>query len=184
MDITTESPVIRGILGKTQINFETGCWIWTGSVNRAKSKKGLPTKNAYPGDVWLTSRHRKRAHRLMCLAYNGPIPDGYEVDHLCRVTLCVNPDHLEAVTPAENMRRRFVLITHCPEGHEYTPENTILQIIRSGRGNLTRHCRECERARHRTPDARAAERGRYATRTPEQKAERNAKDRARRKTKS
>jgi hypothetical protein len=78
----------------------------------------------------------------------GPIPDGFEVDHLCRVTPCVNPAHLEPVTHRENVHRgkngvlrhlRAPLIrrTHCGRGHERTPEN----LYASG------NCRKCQRVR-------------------------------------
>lgn len=75
----------------------------------------------------------------------GPIPDGLEPDHLCRVRHCVNTDHLEPVTHQENILRgeSFAAVnarkTHCPQGHEYTPENIRRQ--RDG-GRL---CRTCQR---------------------------------------
>jgi hypothetical protein len=74
----------------------------------------------------------------------GPIPDGFQIDHLCRVRNCVAPDHLEAVTQQENLRRGEAgannkIKTHCPHGHEYTPENTL--VNRSG----SRVCVICKR---------------------------------------
>ena len=45
------------------------------------------------------------AHKYMYEKKHGQVPEGMELDHLCRVTLCVNPDHLEAVTHTQNMRR-------------------------------------------------------------------------------
>lgn len=84
----------------------------------------------------------------------GPIPQGYEVDHLCNVPLCVRPEHLEAVTPAENIARSWQRTPdrprpdHCPQGHDYTPENTLI------RSDGYRACRICRQAK----DQRAKQR--------------------------
>jgi hypothetical protein len=71
----------------------SGCWEWTGAKQDAyglfKPKDGLVC----------------RAHRASYEHYVGPIPFGYHIDHLCRNTMCVNPEHLEAVTAQENYRR-------------------------------------------------------------------------------
>lgn len=69
-----------------------GCWLWTGA--------GAP---GY-GRVNVGGRTRL-AHRIAYEHWNGPIPEGFHVDHRCRVRACVCPDHLEAVTQAENNRR-------------------------------------------------------------------------------
>lgn len=84
------------------------------------------------------------AHRISYERFVGAIPDGFEIDHLCRNRACVRPDHLELVTHRENMIRRAQLVTHCPRGHEYTPENTYFQRIAGGRV-----CRQCDRDRKR-----------------------------------
>jgi len=62
-----------------------------------------------------------KAHRWAYETCVGSINDGLQIDHLCRVRECVNPDHLQPVTHAENMRR--ARRTHCRRGHELTPEN-------------------------------------------------------------
>jgi hypothetical protein len=88
------------------------------------------------------------AHRVSYELAYGSIPDGMEIDHLCRNPSCVAPLHLEAVTHAENARRGKAGVavaaisrskTHCPKGHEYTEGNTY----RYPRGN--RACRTCRR---------------------------------------
>ncbi len=91
-------------------------------------------------------------HRLAYMALVGPIPDGLELDHLCRVRLCCNVKHLEPVTGAENRRRAAATKRHCPAGHPYSPENTRLHI--DGKGHHHRHCRICDNGHRRAYDAR------------------------------
>lgn len=88
------------------------------------------------------------AHRAAYVASRGPIPEGLEIDHLCRNKQCVNPDHLEPVTRAENARRRFADYTHCANGHEYTIANTYR------RPSGFRDCRACGRERVRAYKSR------------------------------
>lgn len=88
------------------------------------------------------------AHRYAYESIVGPIPADCEIDHLCRVRACVNPSHLEPVSHVENVQRGIggwnsTFRTHCPRGHEYTPENTFLTAAGS------RGCRECKRERTR-----------------------------------
>ena len=106
------------------------CWLWTG----AKSTGG------YGRIYW--SGKLLQAHRVVYELERGPIPDGLELDHLCRVRSCVNPDHLEPVTSRENLLRGVgasaanARRTACENGHEFTPENTY-------RWRGTRGCKTC-----------------------------------------
>jgi hypothetical protein len=115
----------------------TGCWLWLGSYSH----------NGY-GQVWFNGGNL-RAHRVFWEDENGPIPDGLELDHLCKVRCCVNPAHLEAVTRKENIRRseaglergrQQMAKKRCPRGHEYSGEN----LYRYADGH--RACRACRRA--------------------------------------
>ncbi len=104
------------------------CWMWTGCRDgKGYGKANFKGKHVAP-------------HRFSYELHNGPIPAGLEIDHLCRTTSCVNPAHLEAVTRAENMRRRTEAQTHCKRGHEFTPENT-----RYHSATGSRVCRACMR---------------------------------------
>lgn len=112
-----------------------GCWQWAGPTMR--QGYGYISRN---GRIVYAHRH---AYELLV----GPIPDGLVIDHLCRNTSCVNPAHLEPVTQRENVLRgnapaaKNAVKTHCPRGHEYTPENTI---TRDRDGRISRQCRECK----------------------------------------
>jgi hypothetical protein len=110
-----------------------GCWEWQGSL-----------VDGY-GVVCGTGPYsslRIYAHRYMYERERGPIPEGLEIDHLCRNRKCINPAHLEAVTHRENMLRgdsfsaRHAKQTHCLRGHELTPENVY-------NWRRQRHCRKC-----------------------------------------
>lgn len=122
------APWLHGFLRYVQRDGE--CWIWTGRLEQNYGN--------YGGRV----AHRESYKRLV-----GEIPEGLELDHLCRRPSCVNPLHLQPVTRAENRRRRYAAMTHCKRGHEFTPENTRLS-------GGSRHCRECDRRRHREYKAR------------------------------
>ena len=77
----------------TETGYRTPCWIWTGVIAR----------DGY-GRIQVFGIHKK-PHRLTFEAIHGPIPDGMQLDHLCRSRACMRPDHLEIVTQAENSRR-------------------------------------------------------------------------------
>lgn len=114
------------------------CWEWMA----AKTSGGY-------GQFWskpaLVVSHRY-AYELLI----GPIPEGLQLDHLCRNRACINPQHLEPVTQQVNILRGFSvattnrLKTHCPHGHQYTSENTYIHPRNNGR-----ICRACARRRSR-----------------------------------
>jgi hypothetical protein len=111
--------------------YDTPCWVW----KRAKTAHGYSSAR-------LKGHTSQYVHRASYIEWVGPIPDGMEIDHLCRVTLCVNPLHLEPVTPRENKRRQQRVKTHCKHGHPLTGENRM----RNGKHHC---CRKCRRVRGR-----------------------------------
>lgn len=125
-------PAVR--FGRKYLPLDDGCWLWIGST------AGHGYGEFYDG------QRKVPAHRWAYEHFIGPIPDGLQLDHLCRVRPCVNPEHLEPVTQAENIRRGAAVITHCPQGHPYDEANTC----RPTRGNGNeRQCRTCARERMR-----------------------------------
>lgn len=114
------------------------CLIFTGRLN-----------NRGYGVVSVNNRGRY-AHRIAYEHHWGPIPDSLVIDHLCRTPSCVNPDHLEVVTQAENVRRGYSLAaiyarsSQCVNGHPWDAENTY---IRPDKGS--RQCRTCGNERRR-----------------------------------
>lgn len=119
-----------------RIHGKGGCWEWTGPR----------TINGYARMSLSKTRHCV-AHRVIYELFRGPIPDGLDLDHLCRVRHCVNPAHLEPVTRRENVMRgespkiKAHLAGRCVRGHEMTAQNTYI----SPKG--VRQCRECNRIR-------------------------------------
>lgn len=108
------------------------CWVWTLFID--------------PGGYSRTKLNGKdmTGHRASYMAFKGEIPEGLHIDHLCRRRNCINPDHLEAVTPKENTLRGFnpaainARKTVCNRGHLFTNENTYIDLQNK------RSCRNCE----------------------------------------
>jgi hypothetical protein len=109
-------------------------WIWTGAVGGSSNTYGVFTV------VVDAEKQTKMAHVWSYLFYVGPIPDEYEVDHVCKVRLCVrpHPEHLEAVTHAENSERKRLKV--CKNGHELNEEN----VYRKADGRI-HGCKLCRR---------------------------------------
>lgn len=115
-----------------------GCWTWRGAKN---------SKNY--GQFFTRDTKTTGAHRVSYTLFKGDLTKGLTIDHLCRNTLCVNPEHLEEVTQAENNRRigprapggiskLNLTKTHCLKGHEFNPENVYIRKDRNGR-----ECKPC-----------------------------------------
>ena len=117
----------------------SGCWLWVGATCNGGygrfRRSGPDFQNV-------------GAHRYAFELANGPIPEGLHIDHRCSNPTCVNPDHLDAVTPGENLRRtdergrcpgHHKYKTHCQKGHPYSGGNLYID----SRG--IRHCRTCKR---------------------------------------
>ena len=103
-----------------KVNKTDSCWEWQAYKNR----KGY-------GEFSLNGK-KQSAHRIAYILERGDIPNGLVIDHLCRNRGCVNPEHLEIVTAAENSRRGLIK-AYCKRGHLRTPENV----------KKNRNCKQC-----------------------------------------
>lgn len=122
----------------------SGCWLWGGVV----SKKGYPYFRA------VSRQNTVLAHRFSYEMHKGKVPEGMEVDHVCKLRCCVNPDHLEAVTHLENIRRgtnQWRGVSHCVNGHEFSVGNTSFYKKDQYTG---RRCKACARERAREYQSR------------------------------
>lgn len=116
----------------------SGCWLWLAAVDW----------DGY-GQFWdKEKRLNKRSHRFAYEVEFGEIPDGLQIDHLCRTRNCCNPLHLEAVTPkvntlrGESIQAKNAQKTHCVKGHEFTEDNLLVCKL------PFRVCRTCHNARN------------------------------------
>lgn len=113
------------------------CWIYAGQFN------------SYGYGVVNIGFDKFMAHRAVYETEVGEIPEGLDLDHLCRVRACVNPEHLEPVTRRENLLRgetiaaKHAAKTHCAQGHELSGPNLRTTPNRPN----TRICRTCDNKR-------------------------------------
>ena len=120
---------------------ESGCWLWNGALRYGYGRFSIGGRS---GRVLMS-------HRFSYEEANGLIPEGLQLDHLCRVRNCVNPEHLEPVMRKENIRRgespsaKQSRQTHCIRGHELYGEN--LYLSPSGKRNC-RICRSASMKKH------------------------------------
>lgn len=124
-------PVMDRLLDRISLA-DSGCWIYPTTTDSGYGVIGLGGRGGATA----------KTHRVAYEHISGPIPDGMDLDHLCRVRACCNPAHLEPVTRQTNLLRgaRKTEQTHCKSGHEFNAVNT-----RTSTGR--RVCRACERDR-------------------------------------
>lgn len=133
--MTPPRPLLERIIARIDV---ADCWVWTGALTKA----GYGAIGRGRRDEGIAYTHRAMYELLV-----GPIKPGLDLDHLCRNRACCNPDHLEPVSRAENVRRgaqvkRAGTALACKHGHAFTPENTT-----TWRGK--RKCKACANARYR-----------------------------------
>ena len=130
-----------------KINKTDSCWLWTGYKKQGYGHFDVKRKHI-------------RAHRLVYEALVKKVPEGLQLDHLCRVRHCVNPRHLEPVTQKVNILRGMgtgainARKTHCKRGHPFLGKN--LRVVIGEKQGGDRVCRECVNFRQRLRRAKAA----------------------------
>jgi hypothetical protein len=116
-----------------QFDFDTGCWEWTGTRAYGYGRIKIGGKSHL-------------AHRVVYEQMRGGIPQGLDMDHVCRNKGCVNPAHLQPVTHRENVMRgisfaaTYARATHCIRGHAFDEKNTQIRVTPDG---TKRRCRAC-----------------------------------------
>ena len=128
--------MLRNVTNKERLEFfcvpepNSGCWLWTGFIK----------PDGYGHLRCVRTRTTVLAHRMSYEEHKGPIPEDMEIDHICRNKACINPDHLEAVTHIENLRRNpnwWGNKTMCVNGHVF-----------DGRDARSRTCTKCKATRN------------------------------------
>lgn len=133
------------ILRRVEIT-RLGCWLTSYKLNSAGYVVVIDQRGP-----------RKRTllgHRVVYEHFKGSVPEGLQLDHLCRDRGCVNPDHLEAVTPQVNQLRgdsvsgKNARKTHCPKDHPLSGDNLYVDPKGKRRCRLCRQEEHCQRVRH------------------------------------
>lgn len=120
------------------------CWVWTAAL-----------VDGYA--VFHVGEKLRAAHQLTFEEERGPVPEGLELDHLCRVRRCVNPAHLDPVTHAVNLGRgERARRSHCVNGHPFDAANTRFRRSSSTRSTGGRECRACVYERKKKARERSA----------------------------
>lgn len=135
-----------GFQKRILVDLPSGCWLWQG----AKGADGYGSSRK----IGQRNAPRTTTHRVVWEFFRGPISANLEVDHVCFTRACVNPEHLQLLDHVSNIARSTHRNrpTHCPKGHEYTPENTRVQVSNTT-GHVARRCKTC-RARERAEQYR------------------------------
>lgn len=119
------------LLKLVEIDASSGCWLWKGPLTFGYARRWIDGKRVY-------------VHRAMYELTHGAVSDELDLDHVCRVRRCINPAHMEKVTPTENNRRgdspsgQNGRKSECRNGHPFTEENTYRRGDR-----VARECRAC-----------------------------------------
>ena len=143
---------INRILKRVEISPWSQCWLWNGGTKDGYAQ--VVTKSPETGRKVV-----RRGHRLIYEHLVGPVPDGLDLDHLCRNRECVNPAHLEPVPRGENVLRGATIAaankakTHCSRGHVFDESNTYVRPVTSGVGRMCRTCNKLTRKRLRLSKA-------------------------------
>lgn len=129
--------LIDRFLAGFELNEATGCWTWI----KGRNQRGYGKFAVTPSDQWY-------AHRFAYVWFVGPIEIGKQVDHICQNPSCVNPLHLQLLSPKDNNAKsnspsaKNKKKTHCIHGHEFSKENTFYVENR-------RQCKVCSILRKR-----------------------------------
>ena len=130
LTLPPDPKTVERFWSKVDLDDPADCWIWDAALQTA----------GY-GNVWIEGTNHT-AHKVAWVWEYGPVPDGLQLDHLCRNRRCVRPDHLEPVTSRENSHRSPLTLnyinaakTHCPKGHDYATN--------ADERNGKRYCKAC-----------------------------------------
>lgn len=124
---------IKKLMERVTVDPESGCWNWDKPIQCGYGRAQL-------------NGTKTLAHRVVYQLIKGDIPEGLDLDHLCRNRACVNPDHLEPVTRSENLRRGFIS-RGCKNGHPFNEDD--FSVVHRSNGSNEWRCKVCHRERNR-----------------------------------